>query len=314
VVLEMPAEERLSPAWVVEAKVPLVRPPPTPAVHTKVDNRHVVPLVKVHEEEDAWHFWDEISVGHIAVDYFSLRGALSLYHKALEEGIHAALGFDGRITIVLVGKDWELDRLDISKYAQDVKKMGADAVSTPDDYTYITDPPLYRMSRISNSLNRTRDMISQLPGVELVGVVKGSTRMEIEFHIERLMSLGIKVMAFPCSEYMEAKRYTEPAIFVRICKDRGLPSWVMGANSLGVMRSLGADCYSGTGWCYGPLALGLMYERGKWIKAGSGRFHCNHPECQVAQDLHQSPASKARHNIRSLMEVDAELAGRRTLG
>lgn len=310
----MPGQETLHPAW-EKAEPPVASlPRRMVAARSKVDNYHVVPLVKVHEGEDAWHFWDEIPVEQIVVDYFSLRNTGRLYRPALEEGLHRALNFPGRITVMLVGKDWELDKLDVVRYARDLQKMKPDAVSTPDDYTYVTDLPNYRMGRILRALDRTQEIVSMLPGMELVGIVKGSTEKEIEFHVERLMAFGIKKMAFPCSGYMKAKRYTEPMTFVRICRDKELLSWIVGANSLGAMRRLGADCYSGSGWCYAPVALGMIYGRRKWVKVESARFQCSHSECQATQDLHLPSAAKARHNVRSLLDLDEELRGRTNLG
>jgi hypothetical protein len=277
-----------------------------------VVNQHIVPLVKVREREGAWRFWDEIPIKRIAVDYFSLKKTPIVYRRATEVGIHAALGFPGEVTAILVGRDWELDNLDVTSYAQVVQRMGFDSATTPDDYTYVDDQPTYRMQRILVALARARKMIAEAGQVKVIGTVKGANRAEIDFSLDRLKSFGINTMVFPCSEYMEAKRYFEPRMFVRLSRDKGLTSWIVGANSLKAIRKLGADHYSGSGWCYGAASR-LIYGANGWVKA-LDRFACRHAECKLAQELLPPGVSKARHNIRRLLEEDSLLSGRDALG
>jgi hypothetical protein len=277
-----------------------------------VVNQHVVPLVKVREREEVWRFWDEIPIKRIAVDYFSLRKTPTVYRRATEAGIHAALGFPGEVTAILVGRDWELDNLDVTRYARDAQRLGFDSATTPDKYTYVDDPPTYRMHCILSALGNARKMIAEAPQLSVIGTVKGSNRAEIEFSLDRLKSYGLTKMAFPCSEYMEAKQYTEPRIFVRLCREKGLSSWIVGANSLKAIRTLGADRYSGVAWCYGA-ASDLIYGIKGWVRA-IDRFECRHAECKLAQGLLPPSMAKARHNIRRLLEEDSLLSGRNALG
>ena len=279
---------------------------------TIVDNRNIIPLVKVLEPEEAWKFWDGIPVRRLAVDFISLQKRPALYGRALSEGIHSALGFAGEVTAVSVGKDWDLDKLDPERYATDAESMGFDSIMTPDDYTYLKDPPDYRVHRILSSLEKARKVIEVVRDIEVIGTVKGTVTPEIKFSVERLVAEGLHTLAFPCSEFMEARRPIEPEFFVSVCKGTGTMPWLVGTNSLRAIKRLGAYRYSASGWCYAALC-GTVYGEKGWEPA-SDRFWCRHEACKQDRATCPPYAVRARHNIRRLLEEDRSLEQGKEIG
>ena len=284
----------------------------TPSEKGVADNRRIIPLVKVVEPEEAWKFWGRIPVRRIAVDFISLQKRSDLYSRALSEGIHSALEFDGEVTAVAVGRDWDLDNLDVERYATDAQSMGFNSIMTPDDYTYLNDPPDYRTHRILTSLARARKVIEIVNDAEVIGTVKGTVTSEIRFSIERLGAERLHCLAFPCSEFMEARRFTEPSFFARVCQETGVLPWLVGANSLKAMKKLEAHRYSASAWCYAALC-GMIYGERRWEPAAD-RFWCRHEACKRDKDSYPPYAVRAHHNIRRLLEEDSSLERGREIG
>jgi hypothetical protein len=302
-------------AYVQQGKMPELEARAEPfddQVVSVVDNLRIIPLVKVREPEEAWKFWDGIPVRRIAIDYISLQRRPALYSRALSAGIHSALEFDGEVTAVPVGKDWDLDNLDVERYATDVQSMGFNSIMTPDDYTYLKDRPDYRMHRILTAIAKARKVMETVREIEVIGTVKGTVTAEICFNVERLVAEGLASLAFPCSEFIEARRFTEPQFFVRLCLEGGVLPWLIGANSIRAMRKLGAHRYSASAWCYGALC-GMVYGENRWESVGD-RFWCRHDACKRDRDAYPSYAVRARHNIRRLLEEDRLLGLGREIG
>jgi hypothetical protein len=267
----------------------------------------------VKEKEALWKFWYDIPFDTIAINYFTLKGKPSLYEEALKRGIKSALDFRGTIISVLVGDNYALDRLPVVDYWQDLEIMGFDVATTHDDYLYYDDPEAYRWSRLHTMLEKADQLIRFDPDFEVVGIVKGSTDVELEFCMNQLHELGIEKVAFPCAELLQERRLTDILKFLRIGKRLGFWNWLIGVNSLKYIKRFGADSASGYGWCY-RAASNLTYDLDGTVEV-SARLDCNHKYCFSAQrDAAPVPMICARHSILKLVEVDGYLQRRRTNG
>jgi hypothetical protein len=269
-------------------------------------NHRVIPLINVKEKEALWKFWHDIPFDTIAISYFTLKGKPSLYQEALKSGIKSALDFKGTVISILVGDNYALERTTVEGYCQDLEMMGFDVATTHDDYLYYDDPENCRWSRLHTMLEKACKLVRLDPDFEVVGIVKGSTDAEFEFCATTLDDLGIDKVAFPCSELLQQRRLTDVSNFLRIGKEFGLWRWLVGINSLRYMRRLGADAYSGHGWCYGA-ASNLAYDRDRMVKV-TLRLDCTHETCLCAQRLGRPlPIVCARHSISQLVGLDHEL-------
>jgi len=156
-------------------------------------------LLLAHREA-LWRFWDKIPYEIIAVNYLALRKNSRLYETALSSGIKQALDYSGACVSVLLGDNWLLDHTPVRKHFDDITAMGFDAATTHDDYVYSNDPSDHRFHRIHKALDRARELTRLNPRFKVIGIVKGSTKSEIEFCMDRLTNMNISMVAFPCSE------------------------------------------------------------------------------------------------------------------
>ena len=246
----------------------------------------------------------------IAVNYLSLRSRRRLYKSATEHGIRKALHFDGTCISVLVGKNWLLDNTSVKSYVHDITLMGFDAATTHDDYVYWPDPPSYRWSRIHKSIDRARELVRLSPDLEVIGIVKGSSPTEIGFSIDKLCEMGVRRVAFPCSELSFERRHDDINWFLRKAASLKLWKWLIGIGSPRLMRRFGADCYSSAEWAYSST-LGVEFSLHR-VRHTRDYPHCAHSLCDsLSQSGISRTIARARHNALTLNEIDLELRGLR---
>jgi hypothetical protein len=284
----------------------LLQPSSRPAPWAQL---RVIPLISLTDREELWHFWPEVSYPAIAINYLSLKKRTRLYRIARERGIKEALDFDGTVISVLVGDNWALDHTPVQRYHYDLTQMGFDAATTHDDYAYWSNHRNYRYHRIRRLLSRARQLIESSPEYDVIGIVKGTTPDEIEFCIDNLYDMGISKTAFPCSEVAFEKRLTDIYEYMRLSRDHGRWSWLIGVGSLHLMKSFDADCFSSSKWCY-SATYGYKYTRDR-VRQGPVPANCHHEVCQMHVDK-GSPrdVTLARHNISTLIEIQQDMGVR----
>ena len=269
-------------------------------------NHDFIPIVRVDEREEIWRFWSDVEYDNIAVDYFSLRQNQGLYRAAKTRGIKDALGYDGSAICVLTGDDWNLDNTQVSEYVQDINDMGFEFATTPDDYVYWSDRENYRWSRIHNALDRAYEMLEHIANSKLIGIVKGSNAAEVYFSIDRLTSMGLLLLAFPCSELIQEGRYEEINKFLSYGRHRGTWRSLIGINSMRRMSKLDAEAFLGSAWCYGALA-GKAYEGGIMRKI-DGPLGCSHELCRkMASRNRPKEEVLSRHSLLCLKKMNVPL-------
>lgn len=269
----------------------------------------IIPLVKVTDRKALWYFWEDVRYDIIAVDYLALRKNRRLHTAALSQGIKKALGFNGTCLSVLVGDNWLLDHTPVKQYFDDVTAMGFDAATTHDDYVYWDDPVDHRFHRIHKTLDRARELTRLNPRFDVIGIVKGSTRNEIEFCVDRLADMNIRMIAFPCSELAFERRLKDVREFLRYGDELKLWRLLIGIGSPQNMWRFDADCFSSSKWCYSAT---WGYEFSMHGVKRSARFQrCRHSLCRsLIERRVPNDVRLARHNILSLVEMNESLVRR----
>jgi hypothetical protein len=272
----------------------------------------IIPLIHVSDRQALWKFWPDIPFGAVAVNYLALRRRPTLYQAALSVGIKSALEYDGICISVLVGDNWQLDNTPVKQYFEDVTKMEFDAATTHDDYVYESDPKEYRYSRIHKTLDRAYEFIQLKPKFDVIGIVKGASPSEIEFCVDRLCDMGIRSIAFPCSELAFEERYDTIWEFLRYGEKMHLWRWLIGIGSPQLMLRFDANCFSSSKWFYSAT---FGYEMsGQKVRQTSDYPDCKHKLCSsLRRHRVQKQVIRARHNVLSLIELNRQLR-RKSLG
>jgi hypothetical protein len=186
--------------------------------------------------------------------------------------------------------------------------MGFEAATTHDDYVYWPDPPSYRWSRIHKAIDRARDLVDACPNMEIIGIVKGSNPTELGFMVDKLHEIGIRRVAFPCSELSFERRYDDILWFLRKAKALRLWAWLIGIGSPRLVWRFNADCFSSAEWSYAST-LGVEFLH------HSVTHSINYPDCShfLCRSLQQQGLERttvrARHNALRLVEIDENLRG-----
>ncbi len=255
-----------------------------------------LPLIDPSEDGALWHIWPEIRTGAIALNYLKLKRNPVLYAMVRSKGIRQAIGYDCKVVAVLVGENYELDKMDVASYAADLDEMGFDAATTHDDYIYPDDHGSAQWSRIHTMIDRATTLARQDPDAELIGIVQGASSLQVEFCIDSLSKIGINRYALPCSDLSARRKARRIVEFSRICRDRDAWHWLIGINSPSFMTRFPADVVSSYGWCYRG-AKQKIYRDGSLVRAVSPGF-CGH---EICRDLSAKGLSLrevcARHNV-----------------
>jgi hypothetical protein len=269
--------------------------------------RGFMPLINPAEPEQLWKVWPEVQPAAIAISYLFLRRNSRLLLKAREEGIKKAIGFNGRVVSVLIGRNYELDQQGVGSYAADVNTMGFDAATTYDDYVYLTDSPFSQWSRIHTMLDRATALRTEAPKTELIGIVQGASAGQLKFCIDHMLRLGITKVALPCSDLVARRRPELITDFSRLATSASLWHWLIGVNSPAQLNRFHADVLSGYGWCY-LGRQGLVYRKGRVVSARSNRF-CRHDLClRLALRGLSMPELCSRHNLLYSLEQASEVS------
>ena len=278
-------------------------------IEQSLKTHKIIPLIHLTDNEGLWRFWPGISYEVIAINYLRLlKKKAKYYEPAKRRGIKDVLGFDGIIISVLVGPDEELEKLSVERYAEDLHVMGFDAATTFDDYVYKDDPRWRRWKRLGIMLERAEKLVELVSDVELIGLVKGTSAAEIGHCVRALHEMGLRRMAFPCSEIMKQSRMyswllKDIKLFVELTRDLNVWAWLIGINSIKWMRYFGrqVDAISGPAWAYNA-ARGLYYARGSWAKGRLPR--CKHELCRrLVRRGFSGGYVRARHNVLSLIHI-----------
>jgi hypothetical protein len=275
----------------------------TVAGRSWADSR-IIPMLPLLDRRELWEFWHTppVECDSVSLSYNDLKGRSAIYLSARATGIKQALGYHGRVTCVLGGKNWLLDAVRASTYIQDINSMKFDAVTTPECYVYLTDTENYRWHQLHRAVNHARNLVKANPTSEIIGMAQGTNRTEISFVLKTFRDLGLRWAAYPCGDLLSQRILSPIHEFLSIGREAGLRLWLTGVNSIRIIRRLGADNYSGKKWCYGA-AHSLGYVRGALKRVTSLR--CDHSYCARNTTLPHD-VRLARHNLLCLMNENSQ--------
>lgn len=126
-------------------------------------------------------------------------------------GLHNFLGFSGQILLSLIMKDEIVAKYKPKRYAVAVNCLKPDSYATIDGETYEGEygDSLNEIKRIHT---QNEQLITLCPNYKPIGLVKGCSQKQIEFHIGLLKSLGISDFVFHVGDFF---RHGDPDMIRR---------------------------------------------------------------------------------------------------
>lgn len=121
-------------------------------------------------------------------------------------GLHNFLGFSGQILLSLIMRDEIVARYKPERYAVAINSLKPDSYTTIDGETYEREYTL-SWNEINRIHSENKQLIALCPRYEPIGLVKGCTEKQIEFHVGLLKSLGIADFIFHVGDFF---RYGDP--------------------------------------------------------------------------------------------------------
>lgn len=154
------------------------------------------PVVKVNEPSIAWT-WKNLDLGYLVVRLQDLISPhtyklnKTFYDIKQKGGVHAFLGFSGKIILSLVMKDKLIANFGFVKCVEVINTLKPDFYTTPDGETYEGEEAL-SWKEIRRCFSETIKLIESCPHSKPIGHVKGCTRMQIFKHITLFKMVGIE--------------------------------------------------------------------------------------------------------------------------
>ena len=106
-------------------------------------------------------------------------------------GLHKFLGFSGKILLSLIMKDEIIANFNPKKYATAINCLRPNSYTTIDGETYEGEYSL-SMKEIERIHAENEELVALCSKYQPIGLVKGCSEKQIDFHINLLRSLGIK--------------------------------------------------------------------------------------------------------------------------
>lgn len=121
-------------------------------------------------------------------------------------GLHNFLGFFGQILLSLIMRDEIVARYKPERYAVAINSLMPDFYTTIDGETYEGEYAL-SWKEINRIHSQNKQLVALCPRYKPIGLVKGSTEKQIEFHVDLLKALGISAFVFHVGDFF---RYGDP--------------------------------------------------------------------------------------------------------
>ena len=196
----------------------------------------------------------EPSTKAAVVSYPDIEKSLPSNLKKVQE-LRRMIGPRGCLILSCTGADRALDRFSVEKYDAVARAIGADAVTTPDDYIYDCDNayPEFQYRNLLRAKSRTSDLfrIQDRP-YSLIGLAVGQDRTQQNNYMDFLARLGISDLAFPCGDYLKGGRPDTDLVdnFVRRCREYGNWAVLLGISSKRLLLRYGPPSFSNSTPCF----------------------------------------------------------------
>jgi len=126
-------------------------------------------------------------------------------------GLHNFLNFQGKILLSFVMRDEIIAKFNPNKYAAVIKSLNPDLYTTIDGETYEGEFSL-SLKEIGRIHKQNKELLALCPDYHPVGLVKGCSMKQIDYHIMLLKSLGIVDFIFHTGDFF---RHGNPEMISR---------------------------------------------------------------------------------------------------
>lgn len=190
----------------------------------------------------------------IAVNYFNLKKSCFCSPKKGPE-LRRKIGPHSHLILICTGADRELDRFTVKEYDAAARAVGADAVTTPEDYVYDCDNayPEFQHGNLLRAKSRTSDLL-RIPNrpYPIIGLVTGQDRIQQDNYMDFLTRQGVNDLAFPCSDYLKGGHSDTGLIdnFVRRCRASGNWAVLLGISSTRLLLRYKPPSFSNSAPCF----------------------------------------------------------------
>jgi hypothetical protein len=186
-------------------------------------------------------------------------------------GIHAYLGYSGKVILSSVMPDRTLSGLTKERYGQLIRETGADSYFTPDGETYL-DRKHIAEKEIERIIEETRYLQSVCRNSKPIGLVKGSNSFQVESHASLLHDAGISTLVFHTGDYLRRNNKKEiliGSIHARIVRKYAKTLLVSGIGSRrNLLRYAFADAFITQSHFTNALNYRQLMKDGRWICTG----------------------------------------------
>jgi len=123
------------------------------------------------------------------------------FHDIKEAGgLHEFLGFDGTIVLSNIMRDELLAKMNPQTYAKVINTLLPDYFTTIDGETYEGENDT-SWREIERMLKESRTLMRKCPEAIPIGLVKGCTEEQIEFHAETFRNMGTDSLMFHTGDF-----------------------------------------------------------------------------------------------------------------
>ena len=154
------------------------------------------PIVKL-DSKDTYRVFEVLPIELITVRLQDLVSKNTFrFNKTYREiisagGLHGFLKYRGQILLSLIMKDEIIANFNPKKYAKAIKSLAPNSYTTIDGETYEGEYSL-SLSEIERIHSQNKELVALCPDCQPIGLVKGCSMKQIDYHITLLKSLGIE--------------------------------------------------------------------------------------------------------------------------
>ena len=240
--------------------------------NTKNTEKRIYPIIKLGEKStynpERYVVSPDVIVK--AQQFISKDGksTTALYNQIQKDGgIQNHLDFDGGVILSSIMPDRTIEGLTSEVYADIIDTVGATYYLTPDGETYLGKPG-HSAGEIYRVLGQTQELRDCCPRCVPIGLVKGCTSEQMQYHLEKMQNMGIKKFCFHLADFFRGPDYVLQVAkrFAYLIRERTYELIIYGIGSRKHINSFGfADGFA-TQSHYVKAYYGYKYEHGKWIR------------------------------------------------
>lgn len=244
-----------------------------PHHNTKNAKKRLYPIIKLGEKTtyNPERYVDSPEVIVKAQQLISRNGKSTntLFNQIRNDGgIQNHLDFGGNVILSSIMPDRAIEGLTSEAYAEIIDTLGTKYYLTPDGETY-----LGKLGRSASEIHRMLDQTQVLrdccPLCVPIGLVKGCTSEQIQYHLEELQIMGLRRFCFHLADFFRGPDYVLQIAnrFAYLIRERAHELIIYGIGSKKHINSFRfADGFA-TQSHYVKAYYGYRYEHGRWIRS-----------------------------------------------